>query len=98
MNAENCDQYAKRQVERDEELVQLAVGACEEPVEDASKSDDRSVHARSRANENPFPQARVGHLPFLGASLGPGVSEVDEKNQATYEMFSKLSTKQWVKS
>ena len=87
MNTHDCDDDAEGEVEGDEEAVERAPGPGEEGVEDTGERDCGGVHARSRADENPLPEVRVGLFPVLKASLRPGVREVNEEDEAEEDEY-----------
>lgn len=77
VDARDGDDDAQREVHRDEEAVECAAGAGEEPVQQSRKCDARGVHGRGGADENPLPEIRARVFPVFQAGFGPRVREVD---------------------
>lgn len=83
VHARDRDDEREDEVEGDEEAVEAAAVAREEDVEEDGHGDREDVHGRGRADEDPLPHVGRGGrvLPVLKAGLGPGVREVDEKDE-----------------
>jgi hypothetical protein len=78
MYVEDGNNDAKDEIEYNEELVEGARLAREEPIHEPRERDGECIHARSGSDEDPLPDIRIG---VLQASLCPRVGKVDEKDE-----------------
>lgn len=82
MDRDYRDNEEEEQVDGYGSLVHRAAGAGKEYVHKDRESDGANVHAEGAAKEDPAPDLRVGFFDLFEAGLGPGVCEVDEKDEA----------------